>query len=313
MGSSRSWVRVGGVILLCGAGLVLGLPAGAGAAPPPPSILGSFDVERIGQVNVRAVGSQYSGTVDVPNDPGCLDPGREIWHINEQLTFPPNAEIYQGEVEYRDLFGCGSSVGFGRARWDFRIPANGGILCSFPPGLPSGPQECHLFDRVGAAPAGLDPFVISRVVRACMSRPSFYRKRSYLCNQLYYASGAGRVRTQVYYCMNAGFVPCPKDLSKCAVPPGYPPPQFCTENSPGRLSQQRQGRKRIVTVASGSADFPAAGYGGLDLTLSSKGRKQLRKLAKDHKKLALVVSSYFDPEDGSAGVATGERFVLKTK
>jgi hypothetical protein len=283
--------------VLVAAAALAAIPAASGADTSPPPFLGDWQVQGLGLLHVRQIGSRtdFRGTVVVP-DPAaiCLKPGREIWQVSEQLTGPPNNYRYGGGVEYF-AFGSCDSIGFGHGRWDFQNPPDAGQLCGTAP-FGGGGVECHNFSRVGAAVAPLSPWAIAPSLVSCLSKPAWFAVQgglsSYLCNQVYYAANPGRLTTQVYLCteFSNGFSFIYGHLPVC---PGFLRPA-------GVLARKTGGKHKVkpLKLAKATLDFGAAGYGGVDIVPTKKGAKILRKAAKHHKKLPLTVVSTFKPTSG---------------
>jgi hypothetical protein len=172
-------------------------------------------------------------------------------------------------------------------------------------------------------PNGLAPYSVSGVQVRCISDTDFYRRLTYVCNQLYYAAHPGRVRTEVFYCtLNGGpnfgeYRQCPGGIYDCTGATEWKISSCRPTVAHARIPRRGSARKpharrvRLVPVARAGLRFPARGYRGVDVKPTKQGRKRLKKLARKHKKLTLVVASAFKRADGGRIVADSARFTIK--
>ncbi len=300
-----------GCLTLFGVALLGALPAASAAGrAEPPVVLGNWEAPGFGTINVRGIGSHFSGTIVRP-DPDSICPlrtGSEAWKINSSIAGPPNAWIFTGSIIFSYINPC-KSAGFGRAQWNFSTVPDSGQLCAFPP--TGGGQQCLDFSRVGLLPNPLAPYSVSGVLARCMSETDFYRRLTYVCNQLYYAAHPGKVKTEVYLCtmFTTGWSWIYGRLPVC--------PQTIGSSFGSRASHARRAavfrkprkKVKVLKVASASMKFSKPGYKGFDLKPTRRARRILKKSAKHHKKLPLTVVSTFRSSSGKT-IKRRKHFVI---
>ncbi len=295
--------------LLLAAAALAALPGAATAQNGRPIILGTWvsppgNAPALGNppIRVEVTGNGY--TARATKRDGCVANRKEAWRIDSA-----NGGFAYGGVNYYTFGNC-NSVGYGPATWTF-TSLNTGRVCAQPPG--GGATTCVDLVRAGSPAALPAVYGLSRAMLRCLTLRTWWL-RQLACSQAYNAPGPGTVRTQTLVCNRPSLSPfCSTEIQNCVTGGnswvGSPP--AC-----------RAAKQRATRIASGTLAATRGGEVQLDVKVTGKGRRLLRKArlrsarrkrAKRLRKVNAIVVTTFTPAGGGKTVGRVKRVKIRVR